>query len=79
MEIHRHPGSISPVRVLLSSRVDPRTLQILPAFGESDVAILLSNTVFAISVEIQDMLEVSCRNKEAVGTTVRDCRTKTYI
>jgi len=60
-------------------RVDPGALQTLPAFGKSGVAILLSKTVFAISVKIEDMLGVSCCNKAAVGTTVRDYRSRSYI
>jgi hypothetical protein len=51
----------------------------LPAFVKSGVAMVWSKTVFAISMKIDDMLEESCRNTAAMGTTVRDCRTRTYI
>lgn len=46
----------------------------LPAFVKYGVAMVSSKIVFAISMKIDDMLEESCRNTAAMGTTVRDCR-----
>lgn len=51
----------------------------LPAFGESDVAMLLSKLVFAIFVKTEDMIEILYRHKAAVRTTARDCRTRTHV
>lgn len=51
----------------------------LPAFGKSDVAMLLSKIVFAIFVRTEDMIEISYRKKAAMRTAARDCRTRTHV